>query len=202
MLYAEVGPVRARQVLTDLMALLWVWLWVRIGFGLHGLVSALAGPGELVEEAGRDLEGAAAGGGERLSDVPIVGDVLSAPFDAVAAGGRALVDAGVGQQEAVATLALWVGMLVAALPIAMVLIPYARRRLRTAAEAKAAARLRDAPGGQRLLALRALARADLADLAAAYVDDTDSEPGKASPDARLATIELERLGLRSPKADH
>ncbi|MDQ6650439.1 MAG: hypothetical protein M3Z02_10035, partial [Actinomycetota bacterium] len=51
-LYAESPARHTRQLLLDLGVLVWVLIWVRVGFWLHHLVAQLAAPGRSVERAG------------------------------------------------------------------------------------------------------------------------------------------------------
>ncbi|MDQ3579901.1 MAG: hypothetical protein M3443_20350, partial [Actinomycetota bacterium] len=54
-LYAQTPLHRTRQLVGDMILLAWCIAWILIAKFLHDLVSELAGPGRLVEDAGRDL---------------------------------------------------------------------------------------------------------------------------------------------------
>jgi hypothetical protein len=198
-LYAPATGLRTRQVLADVAALVGIWLFVRLGRFVHDLVAGLAAPGRAIEEAGERLSGGALRGGDRVDDLPLVGDALRRPFEAVASGGEALIDAGVAQQDATATLALVLGLVVAGLPVAWVLarwLPWRVRWLREAAAVEGL--LRTAPDGVALLAHRALASRSVRTLWRAEPDPwaafTEGRHG------RLAALELDALGLRLPAA--
>ena len=192
-IYAELPGLRARQVLSDAGLLLWVYLWVRIGMRVHDLVEALATPGRRMEEAGSDFAGSVSRLGGRADDLPLVGDRLADAFGTVADGGRALERAGVAQQDAVHTLALWLGVVLAALPIAWLLVRYLPGRVRWVREATAAARLRASGADLRLFALRALATVPLHELRRVSDDPAgDYEAGRFD---RLAAVELASVGL-------
>lgn len=169
---------------------------VRLGYLVRDLVATLAAPGSAVAEAGRDLSGAAAGGGDRVGDLPVVGDALAAPFEALAGGGRALADAGLAQEEAALALALWLGLAVALLPALLVLALWLPGRVRWIREVSAAAALRDSGADLRLFALRALVHRDLRDLRRAAEDPWAAY--SAGDHKALAEVELSALGLRSP----
>ena len=192
-LYAEVTGVRVRQILLDVTLVVWISVWIRVGMRVHDLVNALAGPGERLEDAGGSFAGSAARLGGRADDLPIVGDRLGDAFGSVASGGRALERAGVAQQEAVHTLALWLGVLLAVIPIIWALARYVPGRVRWVREATAAARLRTSAADLRLFALRALVTVPLSDLHKVSADPAgDYDAGRFR---ELAAVELESMGL-------
>ena len=183
--YAETPALRLRQQLTDVAALAWVTAWTFAGRALYRTIEALRG-------ATRDAESAGAGFADRLddaarraADLPLVGGPLRRPFAGAADAGRALESAGAVAGDTVHTLALWLGLLVALLPIVWLLARYLPGRLRWMREAAAAARLRLDGDALQLLALRTIANAPLHVVARAAGDQ-----------AALAAVELARLGLR------
>jgi len=189
---------RSRQIIADALVATWVVAWVLVGRALQDLIDGLAVAGRLLEDAGADFAGSAGGTGERVGDLPVVGDRLAAPFSAVADGGIAMANAGAAQQDAVATLALVLGVLVAALPIAWLLATYLPGRLRWTRSAAAAGRLLDTSDvAPRLFALRALATRPLPQLRRVSADPFgDFERGDVDVVALLAALELRPLGLR------
>ena len=134
---------------------------------------------------------------EAAGSTPLAGDELAAPFEGAGEASRAIEDAGVRQQQVVATLATGLGWATGGIPAMFLVLLWLPRRLRFARQASQAARLRAADAGLDLLALRALARQPLADLAAlgpAVVEgwrDRDADAVEA-----LAALELRQLGLR------
>jgi hypothetical protein len=192
-LYAELPRYRFRQLARDFVTLLWIALWVRIGFRIHELVSALAGPGRIVEGAGNDLVRSAEEASRGLADVPVIGGALRVPFEAIAGAGRTLHSAGSTQQDVVATLALWLGVCLAVIPIGYVLLKYVPDRVRWVREATAAERIRLEADDLQLFALRAAVSRPLWELRAATPD-----PGgalAAGDYEALARLELHSLGL-------
>ena len=189
-IYAELAGLRARQMLSDALLILWVVVWVRVGMRVHDLVDRLAGPGERIESAGRSFRGSVERLGERADDLPVIGDRLQRSFETVADGGRSLQQAGATQQDVVHTLALWLGIFIAALPILWLLARYVPGRIAWIREATAASRLR---GELRLFALRALTTRPLTELARVSANPVaDYEAGDYRA---LAALELSRLGL-------
>lgn len=192
-LYAEVTGVRVRQILLDVTLLVWIYVWIRIGMRVHDLVNALAGPGERLEDAGGAIAGSVSRLGGSADDLPLIGDRLGDAFGSVAQGGRALERAGVAQQDAVHTLALWLGIILAVLPIIWALVRYLPGRVHWVREATAAARLRTSAADLRLFALRALVTVPLSELHEVSADPAgDYDAGRFRD---LAAVELASMGL-------
>lgn len=189
---------RRRQLLGDAGMVAWTVLWVWIGLSLRQLIGRLAQSGRELEDAGRDLTDAGVRVGDRVEDLPLVGDALSAAFAAVTSTGQSINQAGTMQQDVVAALALWLPLVIAALPIGYVLLPYVVWRVRWSRDFQAAQRLRDQSGGaMELFALRALAHRPLRDLRRAEPDPHAAY--RAGRYHSLGLVELRALGLRPPK---
>ena len=193
-LYAEVPLYRARQLLLDAFVALWVVAWVRIGMTVHSLIERLTEPGRLVEGAGSNLVKGAGRAGANVEDLPLVGRALSSPFQQIVEVGRLLQDAGRDQQEVVRSLALWLGILLAAIPILFVLYHWSTRRWRWVREASAAYRIRDEASGLHLFAFRAIATRPINELRRATADPAGAYA--SGHYAELANLELRQLGLR------
>lgn len=195
-LYADRPRRAAAQLLGDLLVAAWTILWVRVAFGVHDTVRALAVPARGLEDAGTALERnlhAAAGTAAR---VPVVGDELRSPFDAAAGAGTTLAQAGRDQQEFVADLAVTLAVVTVVGPL-LITAWWLLRRLRWARQV-AAARHSGAGGSDpALLALRALATQPIARLQSVSADPVagwrDGDPEIVSA---LAGLERARLGLR------
>ncbi len=197
-LYAQDPVLRTRQLVTDAAVAVWVVAWVLVARFLHELLVRLESPGRLQEDAGGRLAGAGGGAGDRVDDLPGIGDRLRAPFDAVAQGGEAVVRAGAEQQDVAGSLAFWLPVVLAAIPIAYVLARHLPGRVRWATEAGAARVLLAGAPDVRIFALRALASAPLVQLLEAAPDPLAAyESGDVSA---LADLELRRLGLRAPSS--
>lgn len=189
---------RRRQLLGDAGMVAWLVLWVWIGSRLRQIIGRLAESGRQLEGAGNDLTSAGSRIGDRVEDLPLVGKALQTAFAAVTDTGQSLSGAGVAQQDVVAALALWLPLLIAALPILYALVPYVTWRVRWARDTQAARRLRDeSPEAMELFALRALANRPLRQLRR-----VDRDPRAAYAAGRhrpLALTELRALGLKPPK---
>jgi hypothetical protein len=194
-LYAEMPQVRARQLLQDMALVLWIVLWLVVGFKVNALVNELAQPGETIERAGSGFASSVEEIGGDVGDVPLFGEELRRPFEAVAGAGRVLEEAGQTQQDLLQTLALWLGVLFAVIPISYVLYRYVPDRLRWIREAGAARRLRIDADDLRLFALRAMATRPLYELRRAAPDPAAAF--EAGDYETLAGLELAALGLRT-----
>lgn len=192
-IYAERPGLRARQLLFDAMSFVWVAVWIRIGMKVHDLIDALATPGQRMEEAGTDFAASVSRLGGRADDLPFIGNRLGQAFGTVAQGGRSLERAGMAQQDAVQTLALWLGVIAAVLPILWLVARYVPGRVRWVREATAAARLRASGADLRLFALRALTTVPLHELR--RVSDDPAGDYEAGRFRELAAVELASVGL-------
>jgi hypothetical protein len=194
-LYAETAPRRARQLAGDLLVLAWIAAWVLAGRSLYLLVEKLAAPGRAVERAGANFASDAGEIQQKVARIPVVGGELRDPFGRLGGVGRALADAGVTQQQVVHDLALWLGVLVAAVPVAALLVMWLPGRVAWAREAGAASRLRMGGADLELFALRALANRPLRELYRVTPDPAGAL--RAGDYAGLAALELRSLGLRA-----
>ena len=193
-LYAEVAWMRTRQILGDLATVVWIAVWLLIGKWITTLVDRLQGPGRTLEESGSGFARNLSSIAERVPEVPLIGDDLRAPFHAAAHAGTSLASAGQTHQDVVHTLALWLGVLIAVIPIGYVLLKYVPSRMRWIREATAAARLRIDADDLQLFAIRAVATKPLYELRRVCED-----PGRALTERDyepLASLELQSLGLR------
>jgi hypothetical protein len=184
-------------VITDLIVVLWVYVWIRLALGLYDAISKLAAPGRTLASAGDRMSEQLRDAGNKVRRVPVAGDDLAAPFNRAGDAARSVADAGRQQQELVHNTALALSIALVVLPLALVLFIWLPRRVAWMRRAGAATRLRTGPAGVDLLALRALATQPLprlialdADIAAAW------RRGDKAAVERLAALELTALGLR------
>ncbi|MGY1621135.1 hypothetical protein ACI789_02920 [Geodermatophilus sp. SYSU D00965] len=193
-LYAARPDLRARQLAADLGLLAWAVAWVVVARVVHGSVLALAEPGRAVEDLGASVAGSMASAAEAAGDVPVVGDDLARPFDALGSAGSSVGGAGQAAQDAVGTLAAVLAVVLVVLPVGWLLLRWAPWRLGWAREARAARQV-----DPEVLAARALATAPLSRLAA-LPPGTAAAWRTGDPDATraLARLELDRLGLAAP----
>jgi len=195
-LYAERLPTAIRQLLTDIIVVIWVYLWIRAAFWVHDMVQKLAVPGQKLETAGGGIADNLAQAGGTVGRVPLVGDQLVKPFNGAADAARSLSDAGRQQQEVVGKMSVTIALIAVAVPLALVLFLWLPLRLRWIRRAGVAGVVRDQPAGRDLLALRALASQPLNELAKLGPDIAQSwRNGDAAAVDALAGLELRKLGL-------
>jgi hypothetical protein len=195
-LYADRLPTAVRQLITDLIVVIWVYLWIRAAMWVYDMVQKLGVPGQKLESAGGGIADNLSDAGSKMGRVPLVGDQLVKPFNGAADAARSLADAGRQQQEVVDQMALIMALVAVAVPLALVLFLWLPLRLRWVLRAGTAASVRDAPAGRDLLALRALASAPLSDLTRLGPDIAQSwRNGDAEAVDALAGLELRKLGL-------
>jgi len=199
-IYAQSPVLLGRQVAADLGLIVWTVGWVLVARAVHAAVLALAGPGRAVEDlgaaVGRDMGSAASAAG----GVPLIGDRLSRPFDALAGAGASVRGAGQAAQDAVGILAALLAVVLVVLPVGWLLLRWLPWRLRWAREATAAGRLMAGTPDLDVLAARALATAPLPVLAGLPTGTAAAwRAGDAAAVRTLAAVELSRLGLRLPE---
>ncbi|GAA1027907.1 hypothetical protein GCM10009557_11040 [Virgisporangium ochraceum] len=196
-LYAEKPGTALRQLITDILAVLWVYLWVRLSKGVYDSIEKLAVPGEKLEDAGDSLAQQLRDAGGKVKRVPIAGDDLAGPFTSAGDDAAARAEAGQQQQEVVHNVALGMSVGLLVLSLSVVLLFWLPRRLRWIERASAAAKMRGTAAGKDLLALRALATQPLTKLVALDPDIAAAwRRGDADAVARLAKLELGGSGLK------
>jgi hypothetical protein len=198
-LYADTIGRRTWHLFGDLMVLGWVVFWVWFGTLIYQVTSALAVPGEKLEQAGDEMSTYLNDAGDAASDLPLLGDELRTPFDGAGSASAAVAQAGRDQQDAVMDLALVLGVAVAAAPILIALLIWLPIRIRFVRRATAAQHLIDAEADLDLFALRALARQPMHVLGR-ISDDPAGAWRRRDPAVvhALAAVELRKSGLRLP----
>ena len=195
-LYAERVPTAIRQLLTDIVVVIWTYLWIRAGFWVHDMVEKLAVPGQRLQTAGGGIADNLADAGGKVNRVPLVGDQLVKPFNGAADAARAIAEAGRQQQQVVHQMSVVLAIVAVAVPLALVVFLWLPLRLRWMRRAGVASVVRAEPAGRDLLALRALASRPLNELTRLGPDIAQSwRNGDAEAVDALAELELRRLGL-------
>jgi hypothetical protein len=195
-LYSAAPFVRTRQIVADLVALTVIVVATTLGIAVGGAIVALGEFGRAVEEAGEGLQRSMSDAASTLGGLPLVGETAAAPFEQASDVGASLAASGQDQQRFTTTLGVVVGLIVALLPIALVLLVWLRRRVAFARRASVAARLGSTPEGRELLALRALVRAPSNRLVAVAPDPAAAwRSGNPEVVAALADLELRAAGV-------
>ncbi|WP_369068284.1 hypothetical protein [Kineococcus terrestris] len=184
-------------MVADAAWLVLVALAVACGRAVHRAVSALGDPARGFAAGADDLAGRLRDAGERVAGAPLVGDEVAAPLTGAADAAASLGAAGAEQAEAAARLALTLGLLTALVPALALTALWLGARLRWRRRAGRALRLARAPGGDELLALRALAVLPAEQLLGAHPDPSAAwRRGDPAAVRALADLHLRSVGVR------
>ena len=200
-LYAEGSARRTRQMSGDVLFVLWTLLWLRLATVVHEATLGLATPGRRIHAAGDGLAGRLRDAGSAVSGIPLVGDKVRSPFEGAGRAADQIAAAGTSQVEAVQHLAFWLGLVVAAIPILLLVVVYLPLRWRFVRNATAGQRFIDASADLDLFALRAMATQPM-HRRATISDDPVRAWRAGEPDVvrALALLELRDAGLTAPPA--
>lgn len=198
-LYADAPTRRCLQLLGDLLLAVWVYLWVHTAFAVRDATLALAEPGRRISEAGNGLAVHLHEAGRVVGAIPLVGGRVRAPFDGAGGAARRMAEAGASEAQTVHTLAFWLALAVAVVPVLLAAVTYLPLRWRFVRQAGASRRFVEGSAGLDLLALRAVARQPLHRLAR-IGDDPAGAWRRGDPEVirALAELELRDGGLDVP----
>jgi hypothetical protein len=198
-LYADAPVRRTRQLLADVLFLLWLVAWVWVGHVVQDSVAQLAGVGRQTDESASSLASGLTSAGDSLRDLPVVGGGVAEPFDQMSAASEALAEAGRSQVTAVNRVSWLLGISIATIPILTVGAFFVPVRWRFVREATAGARFIDAAEDLDLFALRAMARQPMHLLAKVSDDPAGAwRAGDREVITALAALELRDSGLSLP----
>ena len=196
-LYSDFGTRRTRQIIGDIVALALIAAWIWLGVTVFQLVNGLSTFGQQMEQAGSGFRETMTEVGETLGGIPLIGGGIRVPFDGASQAGQALEDAGQSQQDAVFQLALVLGIGIAVLPIAMILLVWLVPRIRFIRRAGRAKTVVNTTAGLDLLALRALATQKLPAITKIDADALGAwRRGDEAVVRQLAQLELRASGVR------
>ncbi len=198
-IYADHASRRSRQIIADVLGVMWCVAAVLVARGIYSLVELLGRPGKALEDAGTGMSGNLLDASDRLQDVPVVGGSIASPFDSAAGAAGRLADAGEAIQDTARLTAIVVALVFLAFAFSAAAMVWLLPRLLWVRRAREARRIRATEGGVELLAVRALSRRRLPQLAA-LGEDIVPEWRRGEPGAvqSLAALELKRLGLAPP----
>jgi hypothetical protein len=195
--YSDFAGRRAWQTVADVLAIALIVAFAGLGIAVHGLLLKLQDFGAQMQDAGTSFESTMNEIGDRLGSVPLIGGGIRSPFDDASSAGTTLRDAGQAQQEDVQQLSSSVGLAVALVPIAVILFVWLIPRIRFYRRARWARAALAWPGGDDLLALRALSGRALPEIVRAHPDAAEGWRSR-DPDVivALADLELRARGVR------
>lgn len=193
MVYAETSAKRTRQIVGDILLVMWIAVCVSVAAQLHDLLLVFAVPGRELADVGSSLSAGADRVGDAIRGTPLIGERVASPFAALEDAGARLTDVGLETRQAAERLALWLSVAAASGPIAVVALPYLLWRMTWSRRAGVVSRLRTEPRMVELLALRAAANRPLDELE--RVSDDPVRDLRERPHV-LAGLELRSIGLR------
>ncbi|MBC9823507.1 hypothetical protein [Terrabacter sp. MAHUQ-38] len=199
-LYADTPGRRSRQLLSDVLMLLWIGLWVYAGRQVHDVVERLRTPADSITSAGQSVGDALTGAGDQAGRIPLVGEQLRDWLTQAAGSGTTLKQAGTSMAETVDQLALGLGLATVLVPVVPVLVVWLYVRVRFVRNASRSQRFIDAGEDLDLFALRAMATQPMRALAGVS-DDPAGAWRRQDREVirRLALLELRHQGLRPPR---
>ena len=198
-LYADTSVRRSLQIAGDLALVVWIWVWVVVADKVHGATLELATPGHRIDASAGHLASRLRDAGRTVSDIPLVGEGASKPFDGAGDAATGLAQAGQQQVAAVESLAQWLALAVALIPILVLLWFYLPQRIAFVRRATAGQRFLDSGADLDLFALRAMAHQPLHVLARIDPDPAGAwRRGVPQVIDQLAGLELRSAGLRPP----
>jgi hypothetical protein len=194
-------PVRAAgQLVSDLTLVAWTVLWVQAARLVDDAIHQAARPGYALQSGAGGIASHLRDAGQGVAGVPLVGRPLGAPLSSAGGAAGNVADAGRDLGDRISGAALPVALMVALVPVVPVVLLWLTLRLRFALRAGACATAVRMPGGDSLLALRALANRSPRRLVAfgpglvqAWRED-DPEVVR-----RLADLELRLAGVARPR---
>ncbi len=196
-LYADTSVRRSLQIVGDLAVVIWIWVWIEVAVKVHDSTLRLGTPGQKIQSSASDLASRLHDAGKTVSRIPLVGDDASSPFDGAGNAASGIAAAGQQQVAAVGSLANWLGLAVALIPVLGLLWFYLPRRITFVRRATAGQRFLDAGADLDLFALRAMAHQPLHVLARIDPDPAGAwRRGESRVIDQLALLELRSVGLR------
>jgi hypothetical protein len=184
------------QLFSDVVIVIWTFIWVLVGLAVHSAVSTIAAVGRQVEGGANGVADSLKSAGHSAGSIPLVGDTVSKPLTAASKAALDIADAGHNLDTTTTWLAVLLALAVAAPPVLAVVMPWLVLRIRFFRRKWTVSTLAATPAGEQLLALRALANRPLRRLTAVSPDPVGAwrvaDPGAIRG---LAALELRSAGI-------
>lgn len=184
------------QLFSDVVIVIWTFIWVLVGVAVHSAVATIAGVGRQVEGGANGVADSLKSAGHSAHRIPLVGDAVSKPLTAASKAALEMAGAGHDLDTTATWLAVLLALAVAAPPILAVAMPWLVLRIRFFRRKWTVSALATTPAGEQLLALRALANRPLRKLAAVSPDPVGAwRVGDPGAIRGLAALELRSAGI-------
>lgn len=161
--YADLPGRRVRQIVGDVLILVWVVVWTLIGQEVYSRATTQGKGAQKLETAGGDFSESMGDAGSKLGKVPVIGEDIQDPFNKASSAGDHVAQAGHDIQIGAEQLGQLLGTLTAMVPICLVLAFWAQARWRYARKVRIARAL-DGYTGPDIEAVRLAAGLDRASL--------------------------------------
>ncbi len=202
-LYASTPGRALLQAVADFIVIMWFVLCYVVGKIVYVALNAVAEVGVKVQGGANGISSNLNSAGSKVDGVPLVGNQLKAPLTAAGSAAHQIAEAGQGLDNKASMLAIVLSLAVAIPPALMIGLPWLLLRLRFIRRAASTAQVANVPGGERLLALRAIVNRPLSSVSAAVPGEDPLEVWREEDPLalrRLASLELRRAGLRVPRS--
>ena len=194
--YATTPGRLSAQLLSDVVVVIWTFVWVLVGLAVHSAVSTVAAVGRQVDDGASGVADSLKSAGHSADSIPLVGDTVSKPLTAASRAALDIAGAGHSLNTTATWLAVVLALAVAAPPAVAVVVPWLVLRIRFFRRKWTVSTLATTPAGEQLLALRALANRPLRRLVAVSPDPVGAwrvaDPGAIRG---LAALELRSAGI-------
>jgi hypothetical protein len=184
------------QLFSDVVIVIWTFIWVLVGLAVHSAVSTIAAVGRQFEDGANGVADSLKSAGHSADRIPLVGGAMSKPLTAASNAALDIAGAGHNLDTTAAWLAVVLALAVAAPPALAVVMPWLVLRIRFFRRKWTVSTLATTPAGEQLLALRALANRPLRRLTAISPDPVGAwrvaDPGAIRG---LAALELRSAGI-------
>jgi hypothetical protein len=181
---------------SDVVVVIWTFIWVLVGLAVHSAVSTIAAVGRQVKGGADGVADSLESAGHSADHIPLVGEAVSKPLTAASKAALDIAGAGHNLDTTATWLAVVLALAVAAPPALGVVMPWLVLRIRFFRRKWTVSMLATTPAGEQLLALRALANRPLRRLAAVSPDPVGAwrvaDPGAIRG---LAALELRSAGI-------
>ena len=199
-LYARPGKLLAKQVLSDVGTIGWVFLWGVIAIAVRRVIDVAAAPAEKMSELAGSMAGNMADAADTAESVPLVGQKLRGPFDSMSSGITEMQGFADSLAHTIHVAAIVIAVIVFVVPVIIWVWKWLPSRISFTYQSSRANRLLAADGAVELFALRAMANAPLSQLERVTSNPIHAwQTGDEAVMRQLADIELRRVGLSLPK---
>jgi hypothetical protein len=184
------------QLFSDIVVVIWTFVWALVGLAVHSAVSTIADVGRQFGGGADGVANSLESAGHSAARIPLVGDAVSKPLTAASQAALDIAGAGHNLDTTATWLAVVLALAVAAPPTLGVVVPWLALRIRFFRRKRNVSALAATPAGEQLLALRALTNRPLRQLAEVSADPVGAWRHDDFGTIRgLAALELRSAGI-------